>query len=228
MSKDSPAHHIPTIIKSVFDTYRSSLECRGKLGNQIHRSLTDALNATGKLYADAEDTRHLLPPGIVAWRSLLTGQPDPTANRRAIDIVVYHRDADGRPSDLAALIEVESDLEDLWGSTSRSGFYTVLSLAKNADARPFTSYKSLERMAVASLLVAEPSLTLGEIEAISGGSPDIHNPLGVPIYLVTGWCRETDHQELELRLRSLGAELISGKVFPDRKSPRAFKQFLPG
>jgi hypothetical protein len=100
------------------------------------------------------------------------------------------------------------------GSASRSGFYTVLSLAKSADVRYFTSYKSLERMAVASLLVANSGLTLAKLEAITGDTPAIHNPMGVPIYLVTGWCRETDHQELEPRLRSLGAELISGKVFP--------------
>lgn len=219
-----PDPRVKKIIEAVLDAYRPLILPNSKFGKKIHRALAAAFNGTDGLYADSE---HKLPIQMITWRSLLTGQPDPTPGSRAIDIAVYHRDQAGLPGNLAALIEIESDLEDLWGSTSRSGFYTVLSLAKNADARHFTSYKSFERMAVASLLVANPALSLDEIEALSGDVPADHNPLGVPIYLVTGWCRATDHRELEPRLRSLGAELISGKVFPDRKSPRAFKQLLP-
>ena len=163
---------------------------------------------------DMEDGKGLLRQRIPVWRSKDgTCSVVETARRRRVDIVVYKNER------LVALIEVESDLNDLRavGVTNRNGHYDVASISKNSDGQYFDSYNSIERMStaaycwhkwIASDVHLSPAEVVTKLEAIASDDPADHNPGRVPLFLVSGICRAVDHQVLKRRLDSLGATLI--------------------
>lgn len=140
-------HTHARVISVVRDALRG-LNASGKPGRELLQlAISSALSSAGNV-ADQEDFREFLGRGMYPWRNKDTGLAEPTADRRRIDIVVY---GTGSP---VALIETESDLEDLRAPgivNRRNGHYDVHSLASNAAKAPFKSYKSLERMASGEL-----------------------------------------------------------------------------
>ncbi len=178
----------------------------GKIGKSILQPLLcERLTALG-LEVDAEDQKGFLAAGKPVWRSKDNDCVEPTVGRRRIDIVV--RDA-GR---ILALIETESDLNDLRGSgvSGRNGHYDVFSIAKNSDSHWFHSYKSLERMAAA--LWYHNKGSVDTLALVTSDDPRIHNPQAISIILVAGQSRALDRQILRPRLASLGASLLSVKA----------------
>jgi len=118
----------------------------------------------------------------------------PTKRRRRIDVVVY------KSSDLVALIETESDLNDLRidGITKRNGHYDVASIAKSKDGTYFNSYNSIERMASAAFYWSalrssgsypSPQQAVKMLEALMSDDSRDHNPAQIPLFLVSGFCR---------------------------------------
>lgn len=190
---------------SIIRTATCGVDVRGKVGRELQRLIAKDLVDAG-FEVDCEDTRFLLWPGIPVWRGL-HGEITPTTARRKIDIVVYSNDK------LVALIETESDLNDL----GKRGTYNVLSIARDASGSPFNSYNSLERMATAAFLAADAGPqgdAIERLERLRTDAPSEHNPLGLPMFLVTGRCRPSDRAALEPRVRSLGAELVSLEPIP--------------
>ena len=121
--------------------------------------------------------------------------------------------------DLVALIETESDLNDLRvdGVTKRNGHYDVASIAKTKDGTHFNSYNSLERMASAAFYWSvlrgtgrypSPLDAVRMLEGVMSDDSKDHNPGQVPLFLVSGLCRRQDPVILSRRLESLGAQLI--------------------
>jgi hypothetical protein len=176
------------------------------------------LNALPNFSAKKEDSERFLRAQLPVWRTKVDQAIERTAKRRKIDIVVYDG---GKP---AALIEIESDLNDLRlsGITNRAGGknYDVFSIAKAANGSHFHSYHSLERMAAAAFYydlrmhhqsLAEDDLaklSLESLSAICSNSIDDHNPTGLPMFLIVGSYRNSDYDILKPRLDSLGAKLL--------------------
>ncbi len=200
-------------IRSVIEETLSPIVAGEKIGEKILKgSVADALTDAG-FDTDQEDSSGFLQSGMPVWRTKETHLIEETKHRRLIDIVVY------RDAQLAALIETESDLRDLReeGITRRSGHYDVYSIAGSGQGQYFDSYKSLERMAAAAhfayLMQKEGAYpgrdhAVSKLELIQSNSPASHNPLQVPMFLVSGECRPKDHTILAGRLNSLDAELI--------------------
>jgi hypothetical protein len=193
------------------------LDIAGKLGTKvIQPKLAEALSLAG-YEVDVEDKRELLRSKIAVWRSKDSGEVVPTTLRRLVDIVAY------RSGQLAALIEIELDLNDLRlsGVTRRNGHYDVASISTNCDGEHFHSYNSLERMATAAYCWHQfttlrtypfPEEVVAKLEAIASDDPAVHNPGRVPLFLVSGSCRAVDHRVLQRRLDSLNATLICATV----------------
>ncbi len=203
---------VRTIIRAVIDPIHVSRD--QKIGRSVLQPrLAEAFKAHG-LRADLEDGRQMLQSGMRVWRSRDDSKTVETVGRRRIDIVVYDQ------ADLIALVEIESDLDDLvtGGTKNRSGHYDVYSIARSGAGMWFDSYKSLERMAAAAFYRAA-SLSAGRYPGPDEGEDALrriksdvcaeHNPLAVPLFLVTGRCRPSDPAILKARLDSLGAELHS-------------------
>ena len=200
-------------LRQVIVRATSSLSIEGKCGQRVLQpAVAAALEAAGYT-TDIEDAKRLLGTALPVWRSKDTSLIEATRGRRRVDIVVYFQ---GR---LAALVETESDLNDLRrsGVTKRNGHYDVSSIALSASARYFNSYKSLERMAAAAFYAhcaqelgcpIDPNAAEARLSQIQSDSPADHNPLGVHLFLVSGECREIDHEILAPRLSSLNAELL--------------------
>ncbi len=201
------------VISELISQWAKSVTVEGKSGTRLLQpSLAGVLRAGG-FVADEEDSRQVLRAGMPVWRSKESGQVEPTTNRRRIDIVVYD------DSRLVALVETESDLNDLRSSgvTRRSGHYDVASIARAESGTYFDSYKSLERMAAAAYY-HHVQATSGEYPSSDAGvrslaslrssEPAIHNPSGLALILVSGTCRAGDRGILAPRLASLGAELV--------------------
>jgi len=200
-------------LSSLISRWAQTVDGKGKVGKSLLQpSLAAALRDAG-FTADEEDQGRMLRPGMPVWRNKATGLVEPTPSRRRIDIVVYWQ------STLAALIETESDLNDLRtvGITRRNGHYDVASIAQDSQGRPFDSYKSIERMAAAAFYwhLARtdgqyPGVDQATSRLMSLRSDDDkdHNPDQIPLYLVTGSCRAMDREILEPRLRALGARLF--------------------
>ena len=114
-----------------------------------------------------------------------------------------------RNEEVVALIETESDLNDLreQGVSGRSGHYDVFSIAGRSDGTWFHSCKSLERMASAAWYATGRSQTT--LQQLKSEVQEAHNPLGICLVLVTGSSRALDRRILAPRLKSLGASLIS-------------------
>ena len=166
--------------------------------------------------ADEEDSGQLLRSGMPVWRSKDDNTVVPTKGRRRVDIVVY------RNSDLVALIETESDLNDLRvnGVTKRNGHYDVASVARGNDGTYFNSYNSIERMAAAAFywdalcrngFYPSPQRAVEMLEAVMSDESRDHNPGQIPLFLVSGFCRRHDREILSRRLTSLGAILICAR-----------------
>lgn len=202
-------------LHQLISDWASGIKVVGKTGKSLLRpSLSEALRRAGFL-VDEEDESRLLQANMPVWRSKETWQIEPTKSRRRIDIVVY------RDSRLVALIETESDLNDLRlppAVTRRNGHYDVASISQSDDGKYFNSYKSIERMAAAAFFLhisqvsgkyptAEEAQTA--LQDIQSDKPGQHNPSGLALYLVSGSSRPQDHEILVPRLRSLGATLIS-------------------
>lgn len=188
----------------------------GKCGESVLKPAIAAALCAAGYSVDVEDTMELLTDRLPAWRSKDTTEVVPTLGRRRVEIVVYK---EGRP---VALVETESDLKDLRaaGVSKRSGHYDVWSIASSAAGSYFNSYKSLERMATMALYVFHEQrhgrrLRVDEATArataIRSDLPMDHNPLALPLFLVSGACRDTDHQVLAARLASLDAELLCAR-----------------
>lgn len=200
-------------------------EGKSKQGERIKDALLQRLRAEFGIFdVQRDDPGKLLPDGAPVWRYSDTRLVVPTSRRRIIDIVVSQWIPEHRRAHPKALIEVESDLEDLWNPT-RGGLnnYAVRSIARDGSGQFFDSYQSLERMAVAAQyaakLVAGQDITYratdtDQLEQIQSDGPEEHNPLGLAMYLVTGWRWERDYQRLERRLRSLAAKLLEARVEP--------------
>ncbi len=199
------------IIKEVIDPIHVS---RGeKIGRSVLQpKLAEAFENRG-LRADLEDGKQMLQSGMRVWRSRDNSKTVETVGRRRIDIVVYDQ------SQLLALVEIESDLDDLvkGGTKKRSGHYDVYSIARDGSGAWFDSYKSLERMAAAAFYWANhkntghyPAPDEGEdaLRRIKSYEVGEHNPARIPLFLVTGLCRSGDPSILKPRLDSLGAELL--------------------
>lgn len=175
----------------------------GKIGQRVLQPLIAQVLTSAGYDVDVEDTRGLFPFGLPAWRDKQSNEVVVTTGRRRIDLVVR------KQGNVVALIEAESDLNDLreHGVSGRSGHYDVLSVARGADGKWFNSYKSLERMAAAAWYTT--GRRQEELEGIRSDLPDVHNPLGICLILVTGSSRATDRRLLAPRLNSLGAHLVS-------------------
>ncbi|MGA1683825.1 MAG: hypothetical protein ACO38S_04885 [Gemmobacter sp.] len=175
-----------------------------KSGNELQAHVGGLLAAEG-YQVDLEDTRGFLRWAEPVWRDKRTGEIVPTPGRRRIDIVV--RESLNGP--VVALIEIESDLNDLRASgvSNRSGNYDVFSISRDQAGQWFHSYKSIERMAAAAFYCSGG--TLQDLEFLSSNSPEDHNPTGLGILVVTGISRAIDRKILAPRLGSLGARLIS-------------------
>ena len=203
-------------IRKAIQSALSKISIVGKLGSNILQpAIASAIRNAG-FEVDEEDDAFFLSPRLSVWRSKDTNETEKTGTRRQIGIVVH---GNGRP---IALIETESDLNDLKrdGVTRRNGHYDVLSIARNADGASFNSYKSLERMAAAAFyhhlqdqgFDMAPELAERAIGSIRSNEPRDHNPAGLALFLVTGFCRQMDKKILQPRLSSLNAELISAIV----------------
>ncbi|MEQ1801796.1 MAG: hypothetical protein ABL989_07740 [Gammaproteobacteria bacterium] len=198
-----------TIVKA----FAAGVQAQAKVGKaMLQPALARELRSAG-FKADEEDSAGLLRTGMPVWRSKDHGQVVPTMGRRRLDIVVY------RGSHVAALIETESDLNDLResGVSSRSGHYDVASIARRADGTFFNSYNSLERMAAAAYLhdslvrtgtYPDPREAVRILEEIASDAPADHNPAGTLLVLVSGRCRPKDVEILQPRLDALGAHLV--------------------
>ena len=201
-------------IGEIIQTALVELSVVGKCGQSIPQpKIASALTHAG-YDADKEDSGVFLRAGMPVWRSKDTGEIAVTKARRKIDIVVRQND---RP---IALIETESDLNDLRnkGVTRRNGHYDVHSIARASDGKYFDSYKSLERMAAAAYYfhLRESSksdvtlkIAIDRISAIRSDNSADHNPMEIPLFLVTGTCRKNDREILSQRLISLNAHLIA-------------------
>jgi len=190
------------------------LSIEGKTGKKLLQPMiAEGLERAGYV-VDVEDTLGYLPPSLPVWRRKDTGEIEPTAGRRRIDIVVY------KNASPIALVETESDLNALResGYSKGSGQYDVFSISRSGSGEWFNSYKSLERMASAvhynsrtldteSKIKSRPN-GVHSLECIQSDAPTIHNPHSLPLFLVTGTCRERDPRILLPRLRSLDATLV--------------------
>jgi len=203
-------------ISQTIESWISNFRVSGKMGRKfLQPSLANALVEIG-YRAELEDSSELLKKQMPVWRSKDTKSVEPTLGRRRIDIIVYEGD---RP---AALIEIESDLNDLRqsGVTRRNGHYDVWSIARSSHGDYFDSYKSLERMAAAAFYLHLSGSSgkypcadeaVRRLESVVSDDPVNHNPTGVSLYLVSGNCRPIDRRILAPRLNSLGAKLYCGK-----------------
>ena len=204
---------IPPEILNVVMKCLGGFQIQGKIGkSHLQPTIARALREAG-FVADEEDAKQLLPAGIPVWRSKDDSKVVPTTRRRLVDIVVY------RNGQLAALIETESDLNDLRvsGVSKRNDHYDVASISKNSDGEYFDSYRSVERMAVAAfhwnlrLKIDQdpsPQQVVNSLESIQSDDPLLHNPAMVPILLVSGCCRKFDRPILSRRMESLNATLV--------------------
>jgi hypothetical protein len=191
----------------------ADLNVSAKAGKSLLQpTVASALRSAG-FRADEEDSGQLLRSGMPVWRSKDNNAVVPTKGRRRVDIVVY------KNGDLVALIETESDLNDLRsdGVTKRNGHYDVASIAKAKDGTYFNSYNSIERMASAAFYwnafrstgrYPSPRDAVIMLEAVRSDDSRNHNPAQIPLFLVSGFCRRQDPAILSRRLESLGAKLI--------------------
>lgn len=180
-----------------------NISATGKIGQRILQpAIAQILTAAG-YDVDLEDARGFFPAGLPAWRQKPGGEIAVTTGRRRIDLIVH------KQGDVVALIETESDLNDLreQGVSARSGHYDVFSVARSGDGTWFNSYKSLERMAAAAWYAT--GRRQSALEDLQSESPDAHNPSGVGLILVAGSSREMDRRILAPRLHALGASLVS-------------------
>lgn len=179
------------------------LNIDGKTGKGLLQGrLVDFLGRAG-FDADDEDTLQFLRGGLSVWRSKDTLNIEETRGRRRIDIVVRYKGS------VVGLVETESDLNDLreHGVTRGSGHYDVVSIARAADGDWFHSYKSVERMAAGAFYAAGHSTE--DLVRVQSNEPGVHNPLSIPMFVVTGVCRAKDRRILQPRLDSLGARLMA-------------------
>ncbi len=181
----------------------SNIPIHGKVGQRFLQPRIAQVLAAAGYDVDAEDKLGFFPPAHSAWRDKTTGAVVATSVRRRIDLVVRKAES------LVALIEVESDLNDLRedGVSGRSGHYDVFSVARRADGAWFDSYKSLERMASAAWYATGRSQAA--LEDLASDNNRDHNPLSIGLILVTGSSRASDRRILDPRLHALGACLIS-------------------
>jgi Holliday junction resolvase len=210
-----PAHGIdydPQVLVIV-RAFAAGIQVRGKIGKSMLQPALACELRSGGFNVDEEDSAGLLRAGMPVWRSKDDGRVVPTMGRRRLDLVVY------RGSHVAALIETESDLNDLResGVSSRSGHYDVASIARRADGSFFNSYNSLERMAAAAYFhdrfvrsgtYPEARQAAQVLEEIASDAPTDHNPAGILLVLVSGLCRPKDAGILKPRLDALGAHLV--------------------
>jgi hypothetical protein len=205
-------------LKAIIKNWASNIphsENANKRGEKLKHLLVKHLIECG-YDADMEDSRMFLKPGMPVWRSKHDKEikyPKPRA-RLKIDIVVYKSNIP------IALIEVESDLDDLRikGVTNRdNGYnYDVYSIAKKRNGKYFDSYKSLERMTAAAFYfylsqeqgIENNNEAIKTLEKISSDDIDDHNPSNFPLYLITDKCTSTHREILDERLKVTGAEFI--------------------
>jgi len=200
-------------IAEVISAWATKTKVSGKSGKrQLQPSLAIALREAG-FTADEEDQGQFLKSGMPVWRSKDNQTIEPTVGRRRVDIVVY------RDSNPIALIETESDLNDLRtsGVTRRNDHYDVWSIARTADGAYFDSYNSLERMAAAAFYwntfrktgrYPSADEAIQSLEAVRSNARSDHNPGHLALFLVSGTCRARDNAILAPRLVSLGARLM--------------------
>jgi len=180
--------------------------------SQLQPQIAALLRSRG-FEVDEEDSGRFLKSKMPVWRSKDTNEVVPTRSRRKIDIVVR------RDAELVALVETESDLDDLkeHGVTKRNGHYDVFSIARDGDGNWFNSYNSLERMAAAAFYFhhaqassdyPDPGLGVELLEQVRSDDVAVHNPSRIAMYLVSGKVREGDPGIIGRRLGSLGAELM--------------------
>ncbi len=209
MAEKTPKKHQ---LVSLVNTSVKDFKVEGK-SERLQKFVAAALRENG-FDAVEEDEREFLCRAMPVWRSKETGMVEPTPRRRKIDIVVYSDE------DPVGLVEIESDLNDLKPAgvvSKRSGHYDVFSISRSGSGSYYNSYKSLERMAAAAYYWAlrkqsESVLTLREqtehLEKLVSDLPEIHNPTGLAIILVSGKCRTQDSAILKPRLASLSADLV--------------------
>jgi hypothetical protein len=190
-----------------------------KCGKYIQDAVAAGLNEPPHFSTRKEDSDHFLQAQMPVWRTKRDNREiERTVKRRKIDIVVYEKE------NPAALIEIESDLNDLRrsGITNRASGknYDVFSIAKAASGEHFHSYHSLERMAAAAFYydlrrryqsLAEDDFakfSLESLSAINSDAMEDHNPAGLPMFLIVGSYRNLDYDILKPRLDSLGAKLL--------------------
>lgn len=181
----------------------ASIPINGKVGQRLLQPrIAQVLTASG-YDVDIEDTRGFFPPSLPAWRDKQSSEVVVTSGRRRIDLIVR------RNEEVVALIETESDLNDLreHGVSGRSGHYDVFSIAGRADGTWFHSYKSLERIAAA--VWYSTGRSQAALEQVRSDAPDAHNPQRICLILVTGSSRALDRRLLAPRLKALGASLVT-------------------
>lgn len=181
----------------------ASISIAGKTGQRLLQPRISQILTAAGYDVDVEDARGFFPAGLPAWRDKSSGEIVVTTGRRRIDLVVR------KQANVVALIETESDLNDLreQGVSGRSGHYDVFSVARSAGGTWFDSYKSLERMAAAAWYATGRRQTT--FEDLQSNAPEVHNPSGLGLILVTGSSRAIDRRILAPRLNALGAGLVS-------------------
>lgn len=191
--------------------FRGNVVHRKKLGTlfqgyviQQWRSLSLPLSISSE---DLGGIQRINLRGQPLWRRRSTGEPVVAPGSSRIDFVLR----DGN-DEVAALVEIESDVDDIKAAQTRGGSrnYFVQSIAKNGAGLPFESYHSLERMAVACLRLAGNETSVAALEAIHSDRVQDHNPLKLPLFLVNTAGREQSSLMgvLDKRLQSLDATAI--------------------
>ncbi len=177
-----------------------------KTGSRVlHPLILQRLNDNG---LDATKEFRELNVHGPAWRYWKSEEIVPApAGWKSVDVKVTYQGA------IVALVEIESDLDDLPANPgeyprNRNGSYAVKSLARNKGGDSFESYHPLERMAVAAIAWAGQASDAHSMAQIKGNSPAVHNPSGLPLFVAVERCRSNDLVILKPRLLSLKAEIL--------------------
>jgi len=196
---------IEVILRSVVDQF---VYTPGQKSSEaiLAPAISAAIRQAGYL-VDEKDSRGILPSGVPVWR--YPEGIEQTTLRRKIDIVVYDGDT------VAALIESEDDIADV-RFDGKHARYFVQSLAMSMSGNSFSSYKSVERMAVAAYGLATGfENILNRLSNLQSDELEKHNPKKIPMFVVLacGWGRARTRERaalLEARLKTLGTRIITG------------------
>ena len=192
---------VQTVLLDLVRTFRKA-NPSGKIGKRFQQHLKNDFPSLGLPYRLTMEDR-LLPATTTMWRTQ-DEQPQIAPGTARFDHALYLGQR------VVGLIEVESDLDDV-NNRTRDGLknYFVRSLAKNGDGHYFSSYRSLERMAIGARHLAGRDISVASLEGIASDSHDEHNPEHLPLFLVNcAGSQSSCIEVLQRRMDSLQVTLI--------------------